>query len=194
MTDIHPEKENEITSQKESGINEAKEETNNNGTVSPDKKKKHHYIILTIFLAILVIGVILFIMVSSMSIDLKLAPLNGVSYPYTTTYSVEMEEGVPHYVGDIKIVFLSVDDEIFLKIGDEKVRMEIGEKKTITERRAKITTLGFPILDTNYMILAQYLGMSGKNANFHISLKTSEQVPGYLIDRILPGDIRAVPV
>jgi len=105
-----------------------------------------------------------------------------------------MEEGVAHEIGGIPIVFISVDDEIFLKVGEEKVRMEIGEKKKITERRAKITTLGFLVFDTNFMILAQYLGMSDTDAIFHISLKTSEQVPGYLMDRILPADITAVPV
>jgi len=194
MTNTSPSGEKEITSQKEPGIKDPKEGITNIGTGTPDTKKKHRYILLTVLLVILVIGIILVITVSTLSIDLQLAPLGGVSYPYTTTYSVEMEEGIPHDIGGIKIVFLSIDDEIFLRIGEEKVKMETGEKKTITERRAKITTLGFPVLDTNYMIVAQYLGMSGKNANFHISLKTSEQVPGYLIDRILPGDIRAVPV
>ncbi|GEM_PF-1449246 len=198
MTDNNDPDKNEITVETASDTLESKKETRNDDLlkepVSLVTKKKHHYLILAGLLVVVAIAVIFAITISTMSVNLNFPPIAGVSYPYTTTYSVEMEEGVAHEIGGIPIVFISVDDEIFLKVGEEKVRMEIGEKKKITERRAKITTLGFLVFDTNFMILAQYLGMSDTDAIFHISLKTSEQVPGYLMDRILPADITAVPV
>ncbi|MBN1166215.1 MAG: hypothetical protein JXA44_03695 [Methanospirillaceae archaeon] len=167
------------------------------GLTEPKKSgrlQKRHYLLICTGLIVLVIVLLFAASLATTTIQLQLPATGGVTYPYTTTYGIEMQEGMTHTIGDINILFLAIDDEIFLSIGDEKVRMEIGEKKKITERHATIKTLGFVLFDSNYMILAQYLGMTGDNAKFHITLKTSEQIPGFLLERILPAEISAVPV
>lgn len=163
-------------------------------TKKSGRLQKRHYLL--IFAGIIVLAIVLLLAASlaTTTIELQLPATGGVTYPYTTTYGIEMQEGITHTIGDINILFLAIDDEIFLSIGDEKVRMETGEKKKVTERHATIKTLGFVLYDANYMILAQYLGMTGDNAKFHITLKTSEQIPGFLLERILPAEISAVPV
>ena len=73
-------------------------------------------------------------------------------------------------------------------------KIEIGENKLISERRAIVKTLGMTIVDTNFQIFLNYRGLSDqKTANFYLSVKTSQQVPQFIVNLLLPRDIQAVP-
>jgi hypothetical protein len=69
----------------------------------------------------------------------------------------------------------------------------IGEERLISERRAVIKALGIPVADTNYQMYVRFLGIQGKNIHFYLTIKTSSQIPQFLIDRILPLEIQARP-
>ncbi|MFA5296424.1 MAG: hypothetical protein WC382_13035 [Methanoregulaceae archaeon] len=148
-----------------------------------------------IALAVIVL-IIVFILaaVLTLSVQPDLPPESGAVYPYTTTYQVLLPDGQPIAIAGTTIIVLTVDDELFLRIGDQNEKFVVGQTKTISERKAVFRSLGFSILSTNYRIDTTYLGRSGDRADFFLIIRTSRQVPSFLIDRILPGEIRARPV
>ncbi len=68
-----------------------------------------------------------------------------------------------------------------------------GQTRTISERKAVCRILGAEILSTNYKIDATYIGRLGIHAEGYLIVSTSDQVPSSLIERILPGEIKAHP-
>jgi hypothetical protein len=54
--------------------------------------------------------------------------------------------------------------------------------------------MGLPVIETDFQITLTYLGSTGKNANFDMSVKTSTQVPEMVIRHIIPSSMNAQPV
>jgi hypothetical protein len=131
---------------------------------------------------------------ATLTVIADLPPASGALYPYTITYDVLIPEGQTFSVGGTPLLILSTGDQLLMKVGDRTESFTIGQTKTITERTAKVTTLGIPITETNYMIDATYRGMVGERADFYLVVKTSRQIPSILIDRILPDGIMARPI
>ncbi len=88
---------------------------------------------------------------------------------------------------------LTAGDELLMKIGDNNEKFVIGQTKTISEHRAVFRVFGLDTLSTNYKIDATYRGLVGDHADFYLIVRTSDQIPSFLIERILPGEIQARP-
>jgi len=164
------------------------------GSPAPEKpEKKHAY--LPIALAIIILSsVFVLAAVLTISVQPDLPPSPGAVYPYTITYQVLLPDGEPVSIAGTPIIVLTADDELFMKIGEQNEKFVVGETKTISERRAVFRSLGLEVLATNYRIDANYRGRAGSHADFFLIIRTSEQVPSFLIERVLPGEIQARPV
>lgn len=118
----------------------------------------------------------------------------AASYPYTTTYQVFLPASEKVTIGNAEIIAIPVGDRVTLSINKETKDMGIGETKTIQERRAMITALSLKIMDFDFRVDATYQGRSGDTTQFSLTFRTSQQVPSFLIERLLPAGVQARPV
>ncbi|MDD1673288.1 MAG: hypothetical protein LUO93_11910 [Methanomicrobiales archaeon] len=158
---------------------------------SAQKKKSRRAAIL--FIAVVVIVAIVLAAYFSITVH-QSPPVANASYPWTTQYDVLFPDGKQEHIGSTTITALSYQDEVIIDVDDNRERLVVGEQRLISERRAIITMLGIPIVDTNYQMYVTFIGVRGSDDEFYLIIKTSEQVPQFLIERILPPDIRARPV
>ena len=143
-----------------------------------------------------VIGIFVILIIAAfltLSVQADLPPEPGTVYPYITTYAILIPDGLPIRIAGTPILVLTSGDELIMKIGDQNEKCVAGQTKTISERKAEFRALGIPLLSTNYLIEATYRGRSGPNADFFLIVRTSRQVPSFLIERILPVEIQARP-
>jgi len=119
-----------------------------------------------------------------------------VSYPYTTTYQVFLPSSQVVTIGNSQIIAIPTasGDQVTLSINGERSDMNIGDTKTIQERRAMITALTAKVMDFDFRVDATYQGRTGDTARFYLAFRTSQQVPSFLIARLLPPDVQAQPV
>lgn len=118
----------------------------------------------------------------------------GASYPYTTTYQVLFPSSEVVRIGNTELVAIPVDGRVTFSVNKEVKEIATGETKEIEKRKATITFLGIPILAFDFRVDATYLGKVGGSAQFYLAFKTSQQVPSFLIDRLLPPNVQARPV
>lgn len=118
----------------------------------------------------------------------------AASYPYTTTYQVQIPSSETVKVGNAEILAIPTGDQVTLSINKEPKVMSVGETRTIQERRAHITALSLGLMDFDFRVEATYQGQSGNSALFALAFRTSEQVPSFLIERLLPPNVQARPV
>ena len=117
----------------------------------------------------------------------------GATYPYTTTYAVSFPEGEAVNIGTTRFIALSYKDEMVADIDGTREKLAIGDERQFAERRARITTLGLPVIDTNFRITLRYTGVLDNRANFDLTVQTQKQVPEFIIKRLLPASIDARP-
>ncbi|HVN66126.1 MAG TPA: hypothetical protein VMT31_05895 [Methanomicrobiales archaeon] len=118
----------------------------------------------------------------------------AASYPYTTTYQVQLPSSETVKVGNADILAIPIGDQVTLSINKEPRVMRVGETRTIQERRAHISVLSLGLMDFDFRVDATYQGQSGNSALFALAFKTSQQVPSFLIERLLPANVQARPV
>ncbi len=150
-------------------------------------------------LGILVVGfIIIAILVVAaafltMSVSIA-APDQNAIYPYSTTYSVSFPEGQPVTIGNSRIIVLSFENEMITDIDGKREKLAVGDERVVSGRHARVTSLGLiPVIDTNFQISLKYKGVVNNLANFDLTIRTSSQVPDYVIQRILPPVINARP-
>jgi hypothetical protein len=115
--------------------------------------------------------------------------------PYTTNYAVTFPEGQAIAIGNSQITVLSFQNELISDIDGDRQKLVEGEDRVISQRRAVITTLGvIKLVDTNFMINLKYKGNRDNLAYFDMAIHTSQQVPGMLLNRLLPTEIHAQPM
>ena len=117
----------------------------------------------------------------------------GATSPYTTTYGVSFPEGEAVNIGTTRFVALSYQNEMVADIDGNREKLVIGDERQFAERRARITTLGLPIIETNFRITLRYTGVRDNRANFDLTVQTQKQVPEFIIKRLLPASIDARP-
>jgi hypothetical protein len=120
--------------------------------------------------------------------------IESAGFPYTTTYAVSFPEGETIAIGTTHILVLSYNNEMVADVDGEREKLVVGEDRVIAPRHAHITTLGIPVLDTDFQILLKYKGIRENRAYFDLVVKTEKQVPDYLLRRLLPKEIDARPV
>ncbi|MCC7566373.1 MAG: hypothetical protein KO206_08880 [Methanomicrobiaceae archaeon] len=147
----------------------------------------------TIGLVVLVLVLVVVAALATLSVAIN-NPWPAAVYPYTTTYEVWFPLGEPVDVAGTRMIALSIDDEMLISVNGETEKLIVGQDKMISERRAIIRMLGATVVDTNFQIFLNYRGKADQNtAHFYLMVKTSEQVPQFIINYLLPRDIRAVP-
>jgi hypothetical protein len=120
--------------------------------------------------------------------------LSGNSFPYTTNYRVTLPDGEPVMIGSSHILVASYDNELFCDVDGTKEKLVVGQERVISPRHARVTVMGIPIIDTDFQITLTYLGLTGKDANFDMSVRTSTQVPEIVIRRLIPASMNAQPI
>lgn len=117
----------------------------------------------------------------------------GTEFPYTTNYRVTLPDGEPISIGSSRILVTSYNDELIADVDGTREKLVVGQQRVISPRHARVTVAGFPIMDTDFQITLTYLGSTGSGANFDMSVKTSTQVPEFLIRRLIPSSMNAQP-
>lgn len=146
-------------------------------------------------IAIGVIALIIIILVAAfltISVTTTTAP-ESAGFPYTTTYSVTFPEGETITIGNSHILVLSYNNEMVGDVDGDREKLVVGEDRIIAPRHARVTTLGIPILDTDFQIIMKYKGASDNRAFFDLIVKTEKQFPDLLLRRLLPKEIDARP-
>ncbi|PKL65714.1 MAG: hypothetical protein CVV32_00495 [Methanomicrobiales archaeon HGW-Methanomicrobiales-3] len=118
----------------------------------------------------------------------------GTSFPYSTTYRVSIPDGEPVTMGTTKILVLTFENEAVTEVDGVKEKLVVGQERVISPRYARVSSLGVPLMDTDFQITLKYLGTSGNNALFDMTVKTSKQVPELVISKLIPSGMNAVPV
>lgn len=159
--------------------------------VEPPEKKNGKLRIIGVILLIILLLVVASFATLNVSIH---APINGTAYPYTTTYNVWFPLGKTVEVGGMDMVALSTADEMLIDVDGDTTKIEVGEEKLISEKRAVVRTLGQTVVDTNFKIYLTYRGLSDpRTGNFFLSVRTSQQVPEPIVKLLIPREIQAVP-
>ena len=117
----------------------------------------------------------------------------AASYPYSANYQVSLPASQPVTIGNSEIIAIPTDNQVTLSINGQPTVMAVGETKTIQEKRAMITDLSLEVMAFDFRLDATYLGRSGDTAQFSLTFRTSEQVPSFLIGRLLPPGVQARP-
>ena len=145
--------------------------------------------------ALLAVGAILVIVLAAyLSLGVTFTDSPGsASYPYTVTYEVIFPNSEIVRVGNVEILAIPSADKVALSINKQADEILLDQAKEISVRRATISMLGVPILEFDFKMVAEYKGMVGKDAKFNLAVKTSDQLPAFIVDRLLPASIQAKP-
>ena len=148
---------------------------------------------LTLVLA--AIGVLLLVGIAAvLSFSVAISPSTGnATYPYTVTYDVIFPAAEPVPIGNITLVAIPYPDRVSLSVDKVPYDIPINQTRQVSAKHATVTLLGVGLLSFDFVLEAEYLGMVGQDAHFELGIRTSEQVPKFLIDRLLPPSVRARP-
>lgn len=118
----------------------------------------------------------------------------AMSYPYTVTYDVLFPNSEVVRLGNVEILAIPQADKVTLSVNKQPVELAIGEMQEISAKHAVIRTLGVQVVAFDFKIDGTYRGMVGDRADFYLAFQTSQQVPAFLIDQLLPRNVEARPV
>jgi hypothetical protein len=142
-----------------------------------------------------IVAILVVLAIAFFTITVTTGPSSGSAvFPYTTTYAVSFPEGEQIAIGNTHIIVLSYNNEMVADVDGEREKLVVGEDRVIAPRHARITTLGIPVLDTDFQILLKYKGVRENRAYFDLIVKTEKQVPDYLLRRLLPASLDARPM
>ncbi len=158
----------------------------------PEAKRRNRR--LTIALAAIgVVLVVAIVAVLSFSVSIGTSAGNA-TYPYTVAYDVVFPNAEPVQIGNITIVAIPSPTSVTLSVDKVPYEIRLGEKREISAKHATVSLLGVQLLSFDFTLEAEYLGMQGQDAHFALSVRTSEQIPKFMIDRLLPAKVQARPV
>ncbi len=118
----------------------------------------------------------------------------GTSFPYRTSYRVTLPDGEPVSIGTTKILVLTYENEVVTEVDGVKEKLMVGQERVISPHYARISALGIPLMDSDFQITLNYLGTSGKDALFDLTVKTSKQIPEIIVRRLIPPGMNAQPI
>ena len=149
-----------------------------------------------LILALAAVGVVLAVaIVAVLSFSVAIGSSAGnATYPYTVAYDVVFPAAEPVQIGNITIVAIPFADHVTLSVDKTNYDLGLGEKSEISAKHATVALLGISLLSFDFSLETEYLGMQGQDAHFALSVRTSEQIPKFMIDRLLPAKVRARPV
>ena len=140
-----------------------------------------------VFIIVVIAAAILTISVTNTTAD------PGTSLPFGTQYRVTLPDGEPVTIGNTHIVVMSYENEMVTDVDGNREKLVVGEERVISPRHAQITVFGIPVFNTDFQITLHYLGTNGKNADFDMTVKTSKQVPDFVLRLLIPSNMNAQP-
>ncbi len=158
-----------------------------------EMRDSNRRMLMVILLIIIAIGIIAAAALVTLQITPDQPSGDNTAYPYTTTYRASLPDSEPIQVGSLYMLAMQTGDRMALKIGGHREELQLGETRQIGSRTFTIKVFGVPVYETGYQLTATWTGVEGDRALFKIVLRTSRQVPEWMMNRILPGSIEAVP-
>jgi hypothetical protein len=148
-----------------------------------------------VIIALIVIALIV-VVVAFLTLTVSVTQVTtSDSFPFTTSYGVSFPEGQTVTIGNTHITVLSYQNDLISDIDGDRQKLTVGVDRGISERRAVITTLGaITLMDTYFLVNLTYKGVQNNRADFDMAIRTSKQVPNYLIQKLLPPEIDARPI
>ncbi len=143
-----------------------------------------------------VLAGVIIVIVAAVFLTLNISVTTDVSnknLPYVTAYHVALPDGQAVMIGSSRIAVMAYNDSVTTDVDGNREQLVVGQTRIISPRHAKITTLGIPLYDADFQITLTYLGSTGTKDNFDLTVKTSQQVPSFLLDRLMPASVNAVP-
>jgi len=119
--------------------------------------------------------------------------VSGMSLPYETHYNVALPDGEAVTIGSSRVAVMAYNDSVTTDVDGNREQLVVGQTRIISPRHATISILGIPLYNADFQIDLQYLGSTGTKDNFDLTIKTSKQVPTFLLDRLLPASVNATP-
>jgi hypothetical protein len=117
--------------------------------------------------------------------------VSGESLPYVTHYTVALPDGEAVTIGSSRIAVMAYGDSVTTDVDGNREQLVVGQTRVISPRHAKITILGIPLYNADFQFTLQYLGSTGTKDNFDLTVKTSQQMPTFLLDRLMPASVNA---
>jgi hypothetical protein len=148
-----------------------------------------------LMIALAAIGVLLLVgIVAVLSFSVAIGTSTGTTaYPYTVTYDVVLPGAEPVQIGNITLVAIPYPDRVSLSVDKVPYDIPVNQTREVSAKHATVTLLGIGLLSFDFALEARYLGMQGQDAHFELGVRTSEQIPKFLIDRLLPKSVQARP-
>jgi len=141
-------------------------------------------IIAGLVIVIAVVGILTFTM--SVSTD-----TTGVSLPFANHYSVSLPDGNAVTIGSSRIAVMAYNDSVTTDVDGNREQLAVGQTRVISPRHATISIFGIPIFSADFQLTLQYLGSSGSLDNFDLTVASSQKIPSFLLDRLIPSSVKA---
>jgi hypothetical protein len=139
-------------------------------------------------------GILVVAILVVLSFSVSIGPSSGnATYPYTVTYDVVFPAAEQVQIGNITLVALPYPDRVSLWVDGVTHDILLNQTREVSAKRATVTLIGLPLLSFDFTLEAEYQGMVGQDASFGLSVRTSEQIPKFLIDRLVPARVQAWP-
>jgi hypothetical protein len=119
---------------------------------------------------------------------------SGVSLPFETHYSVSLPDGNAVTIGSSRIAVMAYNGSVITDADGNREQLAVGQTRIISPRHATISVFGLPVYSADFQITLQYLGSSGSRDNFDLTVATSQKIPSFLLDRLVPSSVKATPV
>ena len=126
------------------------------------------------------IVLVVFLAVGTLTITV-LDSQTGTSFLFSIGYHVSLPDGEPVTIGNSRIIVLVFGDSVDTSEDRNKEKLVVGQTRVTSPHFARISTLGIPVIDTDFQNTLTDLGASMSNALFDLTVKTSKQIPGWVI-------------
>jgi hypothetical protein len=115
----------------------------------------------------------------------------GAAFPFVTHFAVSFPDGNTIDVGNSQIAIMAYNGSVITNVDGIREQLVTGQTRIISPRHAVISIFGIPIYTADFQITLQYLGSTGSKDNFDLIVATSQKLPSFLLDRLLPPSVSA---
>lgn len=155
-------------------------------------KWKRNAIVAGVLLVIVLVAAVL-----SFSVSMNL-PSSAESFPFISTYDVRMPQGTPVEFANIPVTVSGTGEKVIVSIaGGLGTELQVGDQITFSDpRRVNIRIFGITLLETDYQVIAEFRGYipQTRQNDFYVAVMTTDPLPGWAVDVILPDNVEAYPV
>jgi hypothetical protein len=129
----------------------------------------------------------------TMETDIRLPPVPGATYPFSTTYTAVIPAGQPVTVAGVPLVVIHAGGTLQAAIDGTPEELLPGEPYTIARGTARTSSLGIVLSETGYQVDAVYQGAEGTSADLSLVILTTEKASSRLVKALLPTGVEITP-